>query len=177
MLRCRDMEFTKEFKDYVGNVVCYLRRKMYLGEYSMSSRYVDKHQDDSDNGGITYAMINVDDSYLTANLTVFGVMMEWYNDGDLHRVAHTLLHEMCHLLTEPLWYWARYDASPSQEPIIRRDNERQVQRIANVIGWLLPDDWYYPEKVAGYWDKDDYYSEKDDGNGGDSMKVVLKTVR
>lgn len=141
MLRCNGMEFSKEFKDYVGLVLKYLRREMYLGEYYLDIDYIESHPEDDDDS-VTYAMVHIDDSYLTIRLSVYGVMQEWFEKGDLQRVSMTLLHEMCHSFTEPIWRWARYDCSPSQESTIRRDNERQVQRIANVIGWLLPDRWY-----------------------------------
>lgn len=146
MLRCSGMEFTTEFKDYVGMSLKYLRRELYMGEYMMDVEYCEECEDDKD-GITTYAMIYVDDSYLTMRIKVYGVMQEWYDGGRIDKVAMTLLHEMCHIFTEPLWYWARYDCSPSQEPIIRRDNERQVQRIANVIGWLLPKDWYSLDRL------------------------------
>lgn len=134
-----------EFCHYVEAKVRFLQNVMNLGEYEVDFGLVDDFPPDSSYGD-TYAMIVPDTVYLTASISVGRCMAEMYANGDYKMVGAILLHEMSHLLTEPLWHLVSGGVHPAAMELVSFTNERQVQRIANVINSLLPNKWYMPEK-------------------------------
>lgn len=126
----------------------------YAGEYSHIIKWESKACEGDDDSSVTYAAIRVNDIYLYFTVFIYPRMFAQWESGDLKMIAQDILHKLCHTLTEPMAKIALEDAKPSHNQHIRNTNERQTQRIANVMWSLLPKDWYLPDKLAAEYPDD-----------------------
>lgn len=137
------LEYTEEFKKYVFDCISGLSDVLYVDGYEFRVVF-----NDSQPAGdmLMYADILVGSTYLEATINVYPSCFSMWEDGNRERIAHILLHELCHIHTDSLYSWARDDARPSQKDFIIEENENLVERMARVVSGLLPDDWW--DKVA-----------------------------
>ena len=136
-----------EYKDYVYKLVSYLRTEIFHGEYRFVIFYEKSDKDcDSEDRSIA-AEITVDVEYLNFTLYLYPICERWWKEKKYGEIGQTIVHELCHILTQPLYNLALFDAAPSQKNPFKEINERQTQRIANIIDYLLPKDYANPENV------------------------------
>lgn len=139
------------YREYVESIVEYCSGIIFAGEYKIRifhSKYAASDADVESAGvGDTNASISVDPVYLQANITVYPVLFAKWKERQYKRLAAILLHECCHILTQPLI--ALY--KPCERPCEHIANcdvlERQTTRIQNAIAGALPDDWFEPSVV------------------------------
>jgi hypothetical protein len=143
------MRYPKEFVTYLEGLVAYLTVLIKAEEYYYVLRCnSEDHEDDSTLGGShVSAQIDVDSAYLHFVLNVYPDLYDTWKSGKHERVAFYILHEMCHILVDPLARFMRADAAPSQNREITDTVERQTQRIANAIMAALPRGWWKPERL------------------------------
>lgn len=67
-----------------------------------------------------------------------GILESDYNNGDYELVFEIILHEMTHLLTEPLYHIAWESRSNSTGEFIELIREQQTQRTTNCLLALYP---------------------------------------
>lgn len=99
----------------------------------------------------THADITPHTDYLRFRLNIYPCLFNAWSNGRKRYVGEIILHEVCHLLTHPMFQWATVDSCPSQNPIISGVNEQQTQRTANAIQALLDrcdPDWFKPNGSA-----------------------------
>jgi len=140
--------YTQDFKNYIDDLIAYLRTILLVGEYVIKTEFSETPDEDDascEDGLTTYATIISDDVYLSAYITIHPAMQLAFDAGNFNKVACYTLHELCHIITQPLVKWARNDAAPSQLVEIKDVNERQTQRIANAIEQAMPTNWWKPE--------------------------------
>jgi len=143
----------KEYTDYIARVIWYLRREILHGEYGMTVRYVASLA--SEDHTTTTAEIHIDPVYLNFKLVLSDFVLDLWKKKSYQKIGGILAHELCHLLTQPMKMLAVADAAPSQEKGIGEVNERQTQRVANVLDSLLPAKWYEPETLKTLLRHDD----------------------
>jgi hypothetical protein len=135
-----------EFKEFAKEVCRKIRNDIYHGEYSMQFDWPQSQpNDDQERGIITNAEIIVDSKYLNCTIKLFPNLKKWYDEGYINRVLDVLMHEMCHILTQPMLEEATRDASPSQKARIGEINERQTQRISNALYLNKPTEYWLPK--------------------------------
>lgn len=139
-----ETEFPDAFKRHVHILASYLRRTVWAGEYDMSLVFRDADDDEVD-GGAVPAEINVNSVYLFFQIRVTKHMLEDWQEKNYGRVAKYILHEVCHILIDPVKQLAMRDAAPSQMKMFQEIVERQVCRVTNTIDLLLPKDYGTPE--------------------------------
>ena len=106
------------------------RYRLLLNEWHFDLFYPDKELED------IVADINVDPVYLRAAINLYP---KWFRSTD-YDAEHSLVHEMCHCLTQELWNAAK----SLQRGIVYHEHhlsdcaERLTQRITNAVFWKSP---------------------------------------
>jgi hypothetical protein len=132
-------EYTEEFKKYIFDCITGLSDVLFLDTYDFRVVFKDD-PDISDR--LLYADIGVDTLYLESEMSIYPGSFAIWQDGDRERVAHIVLHELCHVHTEDLYSWGRSDLRQSQEADVSKSNEVLVERLSRIVSGLLPDRWW-----------------------------------
>lgn len=145
------MKYSKEFKRYIFNLIGVCKALTYTGEYQIDVFFSDNECDNPfDDNRRVAAEISVDDAYLNATITIYPAIFEYWEDKEYKEIGKHILHELCHIVTEPLkGYPIRLGLlSPLQMDELRFINERQTQRIRNCILQQVQANWSDPVNVA-----------------------------
>lgn len=128
-----------KYQDYIANVVRHLQGTMMLQEYNFRITFDEDlgAPDDPDNLEIR-ADIAVQTEYLRARIRCGKPMRRLFKDGKYRDIWETLCHELAHVIIEPISEIAMEATAPVSHRLVRQIEERQVQRICNVIMGLLP---------------------------------------
>ena len=138
------MSSANEFKTYIRLLCRFLLPVFLLVEYDYEIHWMPVDEETDDGGGDIAARISMDHVYLNFQLQIFPRLRAMFEEGTLHQIAAVVVHEFSHLLTQPMYCEALADVAPSQVNSLRDLNERQTQRVANVVMASLPKNWYKP---------------------------------
>lgn len=127
------MNKKETFKQYVRRVFTEIKRYMYLHEYSYSIVW---STEDKGNGAL--ADILVDNKYLNFRVTIYPSLEKYFDEGNYIGVTETLLHELCHVYTEPMYDVAITHCPPALDDQVEFIREQGTQRITGAILPLLP---------------------------------------
>jgi hypothetical protein len=140
---------TDEFKDYVSALGKKCRDEIFHGRYRLTFKYKDEPAAEDEDPHATISLsIYVNPVYEYATIDVYPEAFEIYKAGEFERLGHQVLHELCHILTEPLWRIMKADMAPSQEQHFHETLETQTERIAVAICALLPKGWSNPAALG-----------------------------
>lgn len=133
------------YKDYIRWLCNKFRSLVFAGEYFMDIQWGD--DDDEDHKGrVCNAQIEIDETYLKIILTFYPNLKRIFDNGDYYRVAKTVLHEFCHILTEPLYLESLPSVSNDTSHYLEQIRERQTERITISIMQFLKKSDYEPPK-------------------------------
>lgn len=85
-----------------------------------------------------WAEVGSDSVYMQATLTTYPRLRESWDEREVDRVTEVLVHELCHLLIDPLHEHAVPFLSDTTRPMFTNILENVVQRTAMVIVKNLP---------------------------------------
>lgn len=88
------------------------------------------------------AEIASDTVYLNFSITLYDRTFQDWCNGKSWTVANTIVHEFCHILTNPFMMQLRRRITPIEEDEIENMHERQTQRIANIFLNLIDPEVY-----------------------------------
>jgi hypothetical protein len=123
------------FEKYVLELVKYFQDVTNTSEYRPTVIFMGKpckHQK------YRLAEIGTETRYLEFVLRVYPLVRQKFEDGQLYEVVETICHEICHILTEPLYELAIANTRPSDRREIEDVRERQTQRICNALMKKVP---------------------------------------
>jgi len=86
--------------------------------------------EDSDGAAATCSITEV---YLTAHIILFPSVARYWKDRRWDLIDEVLVHELSHLLTEPLYRIALDAVTNTSKKFLEDVRERQTQRIAQVV--------------------------------------------
>ncbi len=136
-------KYQAAFRQYVKDVLWFTQRLISHGEYVVGVKWMPDENEDCE----VLATVVTDTVYLSSTVRIYPVLQDMYDAGDYEEVAKSVMHEVIHMLTQPLADLALSDCSPSQEQPIRNINERQTQRITFALHRALPVGWFVPAKL------------------------------
>ena len=135
------MRVPKAFKDRVYELVQYFQELISAQEYTVTVlfRKAPKHKVEME-----MASIFVDGVYLCATLKITDNLLKEWESGRGQQVVLTICHEMCHVLTEPLYCEALWlDVKSSKSERVKQSladiRERQTELICKAILKNLPE--------------------------------------
>ena len=124
----------KQFRDYIRAVADDLRCKFFLQEYELEFDFNEEEAPDPHGDGKTgAAKIETDCVYLGILLIIYHELYNLWQHNQLQKIYQILVHEFCHALLAPLMREVQIEAHPNSKSFLVDINERQTQRIANVI--------------------------------------------
>jgi len=123
----------RSYKGWVRSVVYNLRQYFFLDQWRIELVW-EKTQEKE---GLV-ASINADHSYYKATLFIAPLFQEWYKNGEKNKCIETLVHEFCHILTDPLYDLAIPAATNHTASHLEATREQWTQHIAVVILRNLP---------------------------------------
>jgi hypothetical protein len=141
-----------EFRLHIAKITHYLKHWFSLDDWAGYIQF-EALQETGDPHTETRVTIRTDRVYLNYTLRIGIPILENWRRGEWFTIGHSLCHEFCHILTDPIIALALSDAAPSQVPMMQEINERQVQRFAVIITEALPDNWYTPEKLTDWFQR------------------------
>lgn len=143
---------TDAFKVYILDLIHFCVYKTGHEGYSYDVLWCAGEKPPSNSAGShveTTADIVISHVYFNMSISIYDCLFSWFNEGGFSKIGNTILHEICHCFTEPLWQFIYRVTSPADEKHMRERNEQQVQKITNAIFPLLPAGWYTPEWLRG----------------------------
>lgn len=122
----------KEFKAFVGNIVRKYRYTMYITEYQIDILWIldEKKPTASEDWDIA-ASIDISPIYQTAQIKIYKTLWDRWQDKEYDTVENAVVHELCHILTESLYYTAINRFSTSDD--VHNEREYLTERIAKII--------------------------------------------
>jgi hypothetical protein len=133
------MKLTQPYKQHVAKLVKYLREEMYLHEWDLTLKFAEHPKEEKDD---CVADIHTDSKYLNATITFYPRNQAAFNRNDGKYILDTVVHELCHILTEPLYIIAINGITNTASEFLEEVRERQTQRITNIIIPFIPKSVY-----------------------------------
>lgn len=138
----------KELKHFIREIINSHRGKVFGHSYNIVIKYALEEAKVDSIGKQTIAEIDIDITYESAKITVYKHMLDKWNNKEYEDIENIILHELCHLVTEPM-YEAALDRYTSAAEI-EHSREWLTERINKII-WLHKDGFepvYKKLKVA-----------------------------
>lgn len=132
-----------QYQKQVQKIVAYLAKELYLHEWHITSRFVPQTEMADEN---TAAQINTNGNYFDAVILLGPIVENLYKTGKFRDVAEIVLHELCHIHTDPLYKIASDAVAEVAQKHLDTIREQQTQRMTNILIGYIPREVYTPEK-------------------------------
>lgn len=123
------------YEKWVTDVVTRLAAELNLHEWRIGLNF---DVEDLDGLEDTTAWINPDTRYLTSYLYFTPNARAMWDDGRTVQLVECVVHEVTHILLEPLHKFAKQAASPQTEPYLTDLLEQANQRLTRIVIEHLP---------------------------------------
>lgn len=134
------------FKPWIRRVHKMLREKFFVREYGYGLYWGKEDKESKTHGGSKVGgEIDINITYLKYDLTLYPILHRQYKRGDYYEVVKTIVHEMCHIYTEPLYCFAIDAVSNINAKMLEQIREQQTERIATCIYEMLPEKLWKPK--------------------------------
>ena len=131
----------ESYKKWVSRMVAFGKKKLSLQEWTAYMTY-EKCKNKEDEGVAGTCEIKVD--YLWFNMCLYPAVENFYNKGKYEEAFETILHELCHVYTEPMYLIANEEVPKSRDREIEMLREQGTTRICSAILKLIPEKDYMP---------------------------------
>lgn len=126
---------SKSYEKWVADVVSHLAVELNLQSWRIGLTF---DEDDMDGCEDTTAWMNADVRYLSAYIH-FTPNARWmWNEGRMVQLVECVVHEVTHILLEPMHEFAKQAASPQTKPHLTDLLEQTNQRLARIVIEHLP---------------------------------------
>ena len=125
------------YKKHTSELCQFLRTELFCGEYLMDIEYSKEEKKSGES--FVAGEIKIDTKYINFTVTFYPEHFRGYQAKNRHKFLATIVHEMCHLLTEPLYLLAIDGVTNRTLSYLEEVRERQTERIANAVFALIPE--------------------------------------
>jgi len=129
-----------KFEKYIMYLVSEFKQILGLREYAIT---VEFSNGDGEGNAMT---IKPEIDYLRALITAYPVCIKDYKDENYDDLIEYIIHEMAHILVEPLYLRAVNGITNQQVKDLDKDREQATQRITNILLRTLTLKKYYPNE-------------------------------
>lgn len=122
----------KTFNDYkkaTMDIIKEVRSLMFLNHWNIN---VDFSKEDCEEEKTAAAKIEIQNKYLSADITFYLILYEIYKINDI-QFAKTIIHELSHIITEPLYLEGFKATSKATEEYLETIREQTTEQIASII--------------------------------------------
>jgi predicted SprT family Zn-dependent metalloprotease len=130
------------YKKWVRQQVENIRDYLHLYEWRLGIAFDDKDQDDGNTSTVAY--INVNSDYFKATVTLLPFAERMFRDKQYETLMQCIVHEVCHIWTDPMLQLARKSASPNTVEYVTTAHEQLTQRVALLALRGIPEKSYLP---------------------------------
>lgn len=123
----------QSYKRWVENLVAKTAGELNLQEWRIGINF--DVEDEVD--GCT-AFTSIDARYLTSYINFTPYAEELWNDGRMISLTECVVHEVCHILLNPIHEFAKQAASPQTESQLTDILEQTTQKLARIVIEHLP---------------------------------------
>lgn len=123
------------YEDWVSKYIGNLADHFNLSGWVIKINFSEESKKNSEG---CYACVDTDSTYLHAEITVFPRAKEDFESKNYARLTRAFVHELSHILIDPLHEHMCPFLSESSSPAFNRDLENVTQRIAMVICNSIP---------------------------------------
>ncbi len=116
----------KEVKKLIQDNVKDYRNFLNLDEWKVEVLYMDEYCDHNE---MVAMDMTIDISYLRATMKVYP--KAWEDCDDLY-LKQVLVHELCHIITEPQYSLCRANVNPHLHVFVEEQREQETERIARI---------------------------------------------
>jgi len=133
------------FRKFVGQCASNARDLLFgAGEFRITFRWMDEPHPDDTPDNLCPMDCHVNSVYGFMDVRIYPEAYKNWKDDDKETVATNILHEMCHIVVNPLANVMLEDCKPSQEFMFRDIVETAVERIAKSLH-TANEDWWKDE--------------------------------
>ena len=132
------------FQAHVHKLVELFRAKLHLHEWSYKLHFdveARKRQTKWAEGSVM-AEISINPAYLRFDIGFSEEFREPFKAGQSYEVARTIMHELAHVITEPLYIIAVDAVTNTSNDFLLAEREKATERIANAVLSQLPKESY-----------------------------------
>lgn len=86
----------------------------------------------------TVCYIIADSDYFKARIFFTPYAKDMWNDGKFDQLSDCIVHELVHILTDPIYKVAKSASSEITFPFLTTKNEQTTQKITRIVMELLP---------------------------------------
>jgi hypothetical protein len=119
----------------VENLVAKTAGELNLLDWRIGIEFDDPDPEDRDGCS---AWTYVDSRYLTSYIHFTPYSKEMWDEGRLTSLSECVIHEVCHILLNPLHEFAKQAASPQTESQLTDILEQTTQRLTRIVIEHLP---------------------------------------
>ena len=143
------MKYPEPFKQYIRDMARFCADQTYHGRFEISMGWEPDTSDvDTDNTSCPFSCLILFE-YLTINIDVYPVALKMWKAKDYRQIAKSVLHEVCHLIHDPLQHLALDNANAQKREEVRKATEEQTSHLTVVLWRLFEmahgDGWYMPK--------------------------------
>jgi len=147
----------KSYWEFVNDIVKHLKSHFYLHAWSIRVLNMKEAKGEANrdcySSAEVIASMGSDDSYMDATLKLYPAAEKLFKDKRYDYLGSCLVHEFCHVLTDPLYKVAVEGVSRREGPNLEHVRENTTQSIANIVMPGIDKSIFSPYKVTGKGDK------------------------
>lgn len=136
------------YRAFCRKVVRQMQCSMYFHNYNIDIRYQKKEKEHGKEHEFkpvaadhcVTADISTDHRYYDARMNLYPNTHDIWLGGDKRKVAHIIVHELAHIITDPLYKIAVDAVTNSNGKYVEDVREQTTQQIANICMDLLEHD-------------------------------------
>ncbi len=115
----------KQFQNFILETVGEYKNYLNLQDWDIGIVFMEYEHEEEPRTAMTNT---VDESYLRSTIRVFPVSKEQSDDEN----KHTVMHELCHIITEPQYSLCRGNVHPQMHMLVEEQREQETERIARI---------------------------------------------
>lgn len=124
--------FEKEFKTFIEKCLEEGKNRLDLNFWRINIEYVYELDSYKSNENVTFE-IEIDHMYMEATMSVSILAQEKWQEGRLEYVSRDVLHELVHIITEPLAEYAKNQMPKGTHEQLLFLEENLTQRVAMLL--------------------------------------------
>jgi hypothetical protein len=97
-----------------------------------------------DGNADTVCSVVTDSDYFKAIIYVYPYAEEIWDEGQLYILAECIVHELVHVVCDPVFKFALDAASKNTLPFLTTKNEQMTQKLTRIVMGLLPKKTFLP---------------------------------
>jgi hypothetical protein len=124
------------YRKFVRELIGHLQYAMFLNLYQIDVSYEKEPKTGSfkkADDNCVAADIRTDHRYYNATVNLYPITHQRWSDGNKKGVAEIVIHELCHIITDPLYKVAYGESTKSNHSFLEDTREQTTQHIANMV--------------------------------------------